>query len=133
MVGKTNRWWGGGGGECFRAPRCAAFPATLICPLGFFELSGCVSSNRSFLGETLEGHGPRNIKKSSQCEDQNSKRQPQDFYVNGFHFTSSSAATNKYPTPRTVRISARLPVSSFFLKWLIWTSMERSNGVASLL
>src|SRR5215813_7989884 len=74
----------------------------------------------------------RNHKKQSKAHQQNRGRPCHHSQVNGPHDTRTSAGTNTYPTPLTLRINvALLTTSSFFLKLLMWTSIARSSGVDS--
>ncbi len=105
----------------------------LMRPTAVIRFDGPLDLQRSgvykqILARGSQGNGNQNRDECSEREDQNAKAPQQDFCVDGSHSPTSDPPANMYPTPRTVRMSARSPRSSFFLRWLIWTSMERSYG-----
>src|SRR5258706_7373205 len=92
---------------------------------GLFNLQcSCIYKQILAGGAQRDEHQDRD--EGRQRENQDAEAPQEDFCVNGSHSPTSGPAVNMYPTPRTVRISARSPRSSFFLRWLICTSMERS-------
>src|SRR5262245_61781640 len=90
------------------------------CLRGFLGLQDEQFGQRSAGFEVAVENVSRDHKKQCEADQENGSRPRHDSQVNGFHETRTSAGTNTYPTPRTLRIKAALLLpSTFFLRLLI--------------